>query len=357
MNKTDALQMIAEFSDAFGPSGFEDDVAALGRKYAPAGAAITEDHLRNLILRRKEHSGKKPVVMLDAHSDELGLMTQYVHPNGTLQFVQLGYFTPGCLTAQPFQIRTENGALVPGLVATKPLHFMTPEELKTGLEPGKMVVDVGTGSKEATEAMGIGVGTPMAPDVKFRYSEGLNTMTGKAFDCRLGCAAVLQALDALQGANLPVDVVGTLSTQEEVGTRGIQVCVQNVKPDVAIVFEGCPADEPYTPAPAVQSAMGRGPMLRYIDKGMITNPRFQRLAMDTAKKHGIPCQQAVRSGGYTNGSVTHLTGQGVPTIVISIPVRYAHTHYGISSYADWENAVKLALEIINALDADVIAGL
>ena len=89
--------------------------------------------------------------------------------------------------------------------------------------------------------------------------------------------------------------------------------------------------------------------------GLITNPHFQRYALDLAEELGIPVQEAVRSAGSTNGAVIHINGQGVPVIVIGIPVRYAHTHYGISAYADFDNAVRLACEILTRLDANVIS--
>lgn len=121
-------------------------------------------------------------------------------------------------------------------------------------------------------------------------------MLGKAFDCRLGCACVIETLKELKGQSLDVDVVGVFSTQEEVGTRGAQVAAQTVKPDIAIVFEGSPADDTFTPDYLIQTALGRGPMLRHIDAKMITNPRFIRYAIDLGEKLGIPVQQAVRTG-------------------------------------------------------------
>ena len=104
----------------------------------------------------------------------------------------------------------------------------------------------------------------------------------------------------------------------------------------------------------VQTAIKRGPMLRHIDARMITNPRYQRYALDLAEKLGIPVQDAVRAAGSTNGAAIHLTGRGVPVIVIGVPVRYAHTHYGVSAYADFDNAVKLACEILKRADAELI---
>ena len=151
-----------------------------------------------------------------------------------------------------------------------------------------------------------------------------------------------------------MDVVGACCSQEEVGTRGSQVTCRTVNPDIAIVFEGCPADDTCVEAYMVQTAIKKGPMLRHVEARMITNPRYQRYALALAGELGIPVQDAVRSGGSTNGANIHLSGKGVPTIVIGVPVRYAHTHYGISAYADYENGVKLAVEIIKRLNADVI---
>ena len=180
-------------------------------------------------------------------------------------------------------------------------------------------------------------------------------MIGKAFDCRLGCAAILQTLRLLAGRPLNADVTAAFSTQEEMGTRGATVTANRVKPDLAIVFEGCPADDTFSEPYMIQTALHKGPMLRHLDKRMITHPRFQRLALDLAEQYGIPVQEGVRTGGSTNGAVIHLTEKATPCIVIGVPVRYAHTHYGVSAYADFDNAIKLACEIIKRLDADLIA--
>ena len=78
------------------------------------------------------------------------------------------------------------------------------------------------------------------------------------------------------------------------------------------------------------------------------------VALGLAEELGIPVQDAVRSAGSTNGAAIHLTEKAVPVIVIGVPVRYAHTHYGISAYADFDNAVKLACEILKRLDEKLI---
>ena len=122
------------------------------------------------------------------------------------------------------------------------------------------------------------------------------------------------------------------------GPAAPAVTANTVKPDVAIVFEGCPADDTVVEPYMIQTAIRKGPMLRHIDQRMITHPRFQRYALDMAEAKGIPVQEAVRTGGSTNGAPIHLSGQGVPCIVMGLPVRYIHSHYGIAAYSLISNA-------------------
>lgn len=355
MKKEQSLQMIADISNANGAPGFEDEVVKVFRKYADGLGTLKEDHLRNFYVYREENKGNRPVVQLDGHSDEVAFMVQAIKPDGTLRFIPLGGWVTSNVPAHKVWVRNADGEYIPGIVASKPPHYMTEAERKAPLEFSSMSVDVGAVSKEdAIENFHIRIGEPIVPDVTFRYDEKHDLMVGKSFDCRLGCASVLETLKELRGEELNVDIVGACCVQEEVGTRGSVITSRVVQPDLAIVFEGCPADDTCVEPYMVQTAIKKGPMLRHVDARMITNPRFQRYALSMAEEKGIMVQEAVRSGGSTNGANIHLTGEGVPTIVIGIPVRYAHTHYGISAYADYESGIKLACEILRAIDKDII---
>ena len=355
MDKQTTLQMIAAISNANGVSGFEDDVVAAILPYAEQVGETKVDRMRNVFIRRKENTGSRPVVQLDAHSDEVGFMVQAICPNGTLRIIPIGGWVSHNIPAHKVWVRNRYGKYIPGLTASKPPHFMTEQERKAPLDIKDITVDVGAVSREeAIEVYGIRIGEPVAPDVTFTYAEDTDLMVGKSFDCRLGCAAILKTMHELAGQELAVDIVGACASQEEVGVRGATVTAQVIQPDLAIVFEGCPADDTCVEPYMVQTAIKRGPMLRHIDARMITNPRYQRYALDLAEKLGIPVQDAVRAAGSTNGAAIHLTGRGVPVIVIGVPVRYAHTHYGVSAYADFDSAVKLACEILKRADADLI---
>ena len=347
----DSVELIRDLCSAFGPPGFEEDVLAIARRHVPPGYAAERDSLLNLYLRKEPIPGA-PTLMLDAHSDEVGLMVHAVKGDGTIVFTPLGGWVPAALVAQKMQVRNRDGALITGVVATKAPHFGGKEEAPPTLE--QLVLDIGAGSKEEVlHDYKISPGCPVVPKTDFEQRGEL--MIGKAFDDRLGCAAVLEVL--AEAAELKINLVGTLSSQEEVGLRGAKVSVNHVRPDVAICLEGAPADDTLCEPHLTQTALGRGPMLRHIDRAMITNPRYLRFALDVAERQGIPVQEAVRTGGSTNGASIQLANLGVPTIVIACPVRYAHSHNGMASLRDYKNMVALAAEIVKALSAEEIASL
>ena len=357
MNKEQSLAMIGAISNAPGASGFEDAAVDTIRGFTGGMGELYEDRMRNLYLRRAGNTGGRPVVQLDAHTDEVSFMVQALKPDGTLRFLQLGSWVDAALAGHRVLVRNALGEYIPGIIASTPPHYMTDEQRRAPLCSDTMTIDVGaTSSEEAARVFGIRPGEPVVADVRFTYDDKRDIMIGKAFDCRLGCAAIIGTLDALRGDELGVDVVGAWATQEEMGMRGATVTVNRVKPDVAVCFEGCPADDTVAAPYMVQTAIKKGPMLRYIDGGMITHPRFQRFALNLAARLGIPAQAAVRSGGATDGAPIHLSNTGVPCIVIGLPVRYIHTHHGIASYADYVNAVRLGAEVVKALNSDVVDG-
>ena len=357
MDKQNTIRIIKELSNAPGVSGFEDEALDVLRRCGDGLGQWREDSMRNLYLHRSSRKEGQPVLMLDAHSDEVGFMVKAIRPNGTLDFVALGGWVSSNVAAHRVLVRNSRGKWLPGITASKPPHFLSDEEKKKHPEISDMVIDMGaTSDREIKEDFHISVAAPVVPDVSFEYLEDRDIMIGKAFDDRLGCAGIISVFRELHGAELPLNICGAFASQEEVGLRGAAVTAQTVKPDIAMAFEGCPADDTVVEAYAMQTALKKGPMLRHIDTRMITNPRFQRFALDTARKNNIPVQEAVRTGSATNAGVIHLEGKAVPVIVIGIPVRYIHTHYGIASYSDYENAVRLACSVIRGLDEKVIAG-
>ena len=358
MDKT-TLTMIQELADAPGASGFEDAVVEVARKYAEPIGRLEEDFLRNLYIHRKENTGDKPVLMLDAHSDEVGFMIHSIKPNGTLRFLPLGSWNKNALVSSKVLVRNSLGQYIPGIIASKPVHFMSAgEKQNPGLDIDNMVIDIGaTSAQEAVERFHVRMGEPVVPDTKFCYDEENDLMFGRAFDCRIGCADMLEALRRMEGKELPCDVIAVLSTQEELGPRNSKVTVHRIHPDIAIVMEGCPADDTFTEPYAIQTALKKGPMFRHMDVSAICAPRYQRYALDLAARKGIPVQESVRQGGGNNAASIQTALVGAPSIVCGIPVRYAHSTNCISSGFDFEAAVQIVMALMENITPELIRSL
>lgn len=351
----DSIKIIEQLSNASGVSGFEDDVIQAARNYLGEAFELEEDRIRNLFIHQSPSVKNTPRVMLDAHSDEVGFMVQSINTSGTLKFLPLGGWNPQSLSAHAVRIRNTNGDWIKGVVASRPTHFMTGEDARKPLTIANMVLDVGATSKqEVTDRFQIKIGAPVVPDVIFSHDNENDLLFGKAFDDRLGCAALLEVMRHHIKKDIGLDVIGVLSSQEELGLRGVAVSVKKINPDIAIVLEGTPADDTFSSNDFIQAGLKKGPQIRHMDRSVLSNPRFVKYAIDIAEKNKIPFQEAVRSSGGNNGSVITLHDRSVPTITLGIPVRYIHSHHCIATLEDYKNLVSWCSEILRNLTAEII---
>ena len=138
--------LLGRLSDAKAPSGFEDETLAVARAFCAGWATVEENTLRDGLITPRNFTGEKPVLMLDAHGDEVGGMVKAVLSNGTMSFVELGRFAPGTLAGQGVWVRATDGSWVRGVVGVKPPHFWTEAERAAG--KAGMILDVGARSRE-----------------------------------------------------------------------------------------------------------------------------------------------------------------------------------------------------------------
>ena len=355
----DSIELIKKLSDANGVSGFEDEVVELAKNIIGNDYPIYEDKIRNLYINNVEKNKRtKPVVMLDAHSDEVGFMVQSIEANGLLKFISLGGWSNQQIPAHKVRVLNRDGEYVEGIISSIPPHFTSKADAGKVTDMKDMFIDVGTTSYEETvNDFKIGVGAPVIPDVECTYNEKSKMFLGKAFDDRVGCAVIIDVMKELKDKDLDVTLTGVLSTQEEEGCRGAVVATQKVMPDVAIVLEGPPADDNFRGPFRSQGALRKGAQVRHIDPTMIANPRLVRFIQKIASENNIKIQETVRESGGTNASKIHLENGGIPTIVIGIPVRYTHSHYGFISYDDYIETVKLVKAIALNITKDIIDSL
>ena len=348
------IELIEKLCNARGASGFEDEVIAVAREYCAEFATFKEDSMRNLYIYPNYNKGGRPEVLLDAHSDEVGFMVQAIKPDGTLRFIPIGGWNEKSLPSSKVQIYTANG-YISGVIAAMSPHLMTADQRNAPVSYENLVIDIGANSAQQAVDMGVEIGAPVVPLSAFEYDKKNGILFGKAFDDRLGVAAMLKCLKLLKDEDLNVDIVGVISSQEEVGERGITAAMYNVKPAAAICFEGCPADDTSAPSYMVQDALHGGVMLRYMDRTVICTPRFTSFARDMAKDKGIKVQMAVRSGGGNNGAYIISSNGATPVIVAGIPVRYIHTFNCIAAYEDIESCVRFGVELCKSLNKETIA--
>ncbi|MBF0407526.1 MAG: M20/M25/M40 family metallo-hydrolase [Candidatus Riflebacteria bacterium] len=347
IRKDDSLKLLKELSELNGAPGFESEVASKIEQLIGKLGTVKRDRNGGIMVE-KEGSKKGPRILLAAHMDEVALMVKGITEGGLVKFVPLGGWWAHVLPSHRVNILTAKG-VVPGVIGAMPPHHLSAADKEKIMATKSMVIDVGATDKATVLEMGIEPGLPIIPAVEFTRMAAPDAVSGKAFDDRVGVAMMIEIMRRLN--NHPNTLIAAGTVQEEVGTRGAKTMVNLAKPDIAIILEGPPTDDLPGCAEFVQGAMGKGPQIRAFDPTMITRPALFNLFKNTAVSKKIPHQIAVRDSGGTDAAVTHLHADGVPSIVIGVPVRYAHSHVGILSLKDFEASIELVCEVIMKLDS------
>jgi endoglucanase len=223
----------------------------------------------------------------------------------------------------------------------------------------EMFIDIGATSKEEVEAAGVRVGDPIVPVSDFKVLTVKEpTYMAKAFDDRVGCALLISVMEALVSTDHPNTIYGVGTVQEEVGLRGATTSVEMVSPDVAVILDIGPiGDVPGIKPDESVTRLGGGPNLLVYDTRMIPNLKLRDLVIGTARDLGIPLQlDTLEFGGYDGGAI-HLYKTGVPTVVIALPTRHAHSHNSIIRRNDFDRAQTLVTALARRLDSATVAGL
>jgi len=348
-------RLLEELSNAYGPSGFEGPVRAIMQRELTPLADHTETDGIGSFIASITGRAEGPRIMLSAHMDELGLMVKFVTPEGYVKFQPLGGWLDQALINQRWAIMTRKG-VVYGVTGIKTVHVMTPEARTQVFKREQMFIDVGASSKEdAEERLGIFPGDPIAPDTRFAVMNDSRLYLGKAWDDRIGLGVMTEVMRNLK-ASAPPNVVYAVSTvQEEVGLRGAHTSTFKVEPDIGINLEsGVASDYPGITDDEAQEKVGKGPGLFLHDSSMLPNLKLRDLTADIAREKSIPLQVTVLSGYGQDGSEIQRARGGVPTVNISVPTRYLHSHYGVISRDDFDQAVALVTELVRRLDADTV---
>ncbi len=333
----EVISLLKKLSDAHGISGYEDEVREIVKaELEDVVDEIRVDKMGNLICVKNGNEFKE---MIAAHMDEIGFMVKHIDDKGFVRFTPIGGWFDQIALGQRVVLHGRKGKVY-GVIGSKPPHLMKGDERKKAVELKDMFIDVGAESKEDVEEMGIEIGTPITIDREL--VEMGRRVTGKALDNRAGLAMMILALKETK-TDATVYAVGTV--QEEVGLKGARVSAFAIEPNVAIATDVCVAtDFPGTEAAHMDVRLGRGPAITIADasgRGLIASRRVLEWLRGTAEKYGIPYQLEVAEGGTTDATAIHLTKEGIPTGVISVPARYIHSPVEVIDLEDLKNGATL----------------
>ena len=348
-------QLLQRLADAPGPSGFEEPVRAIMvREMKPFADRITYDGMGSVIA---QHGSSGPRIMLDAHMDELGGMVRRVTPTGFLSMQMLGGWLDQAIPDQRWVILGSKGP-VKAVTGIRDIHVVPVAERGTVFPRDSLYLDVGARTAAEVAALGIEPGDPVVPDAPFEVLNSTSRYLGKAWDDRVGCAVVVEALRRLAKAGHPNQLFVAATTQEEIGLRGAHTAADVIKPDIGIAIEGgITGDSPGRNPEETQAVLGGGPGIFLYDTSALPNRRMVALTEQIAADHQIPLQRDLVQGYGDDSAEIQKSNGGVPTVNLVVPVRYTHAHNGVMDRADFDRMVDLVVALIQKMDAPTVAHL
>jgi putative aminopeptidase FrvX len=334
--------LLAELLAARGPSGYETAPAAVWRQAASGFAQVSTDVVGTpcaLVApaRGSQRGARRLLVM--GHIDEIGLIVTHIDDDGFLWFREVGGWDAQILVGQRVVLETAGGP-VPGVIGKKPVHLLREEERKKVATIPDLHIDVGArDGKQAAKLARVGdVAVIDAAPVQLPNGR----LTARALDNRLGAFVALEAARLVADAGgAQWELAAVAVAQEETTFGGSRTSAFSLEPDAAIVIDVTHA----TDAPGIdvkeagKHELGSGPV---IARGSTLNPALFELLHGAAEAEDIPC--TVEASGRATGTdadAVHLSRGGVPTALVSTPIRYMHSPVELVQLQDVHHCAQL----------------
>jgi endoglucanase len=324
---------------ATGPSGQETEAAAAWRDACSEFASeVTADHLGSSRAVVTGNAGG-PSLAIVGHIDEIGLHVTHIDDEGYLRFGEVGGWDPVILVGQRIRLMTRNGVLR-GVIGRKPVHLLKGDDRKKAPEIKELHIDVGAkDGEEARELVRIGdVAVIDAGPVELRDGR----VMARALDNRVGCFVAAEAARLVAAAGgAPGDIVALAVVQEETGFGGSRTSAFALDPDVAIAVDVAFAtDQPGIElGELTKHGLGSGPV---ISRGTPLHPHVFELLYETAEREQIPFSvESVGRYTGTDADAIFASRGGIPTGLVSVPVRYMHSPVELAAVEDIEATARL----------------
>lgn len=354
MNIESIKTLQEKLSSLIGVSGYEDDVSKfilnLIKEEQLADKAWI-DQLGN-VLAIVNGEKNEDRILFDAHIDEIGFMISHIDRDGFLRFAPIGGWDVRILLGQSVIIRSNTGKLYNGIIGSKPPHLTTASERKKLVEIKDMYIDIGMFSKEEVEREGIKMGTTGTLSCPFLDFPN-NMVRGKAFDDRTGCNVLIQIMRLLKEKPVNDTILFNFAVQEEIGGRGAITGAFTLKPTIAIAIENTTAaDVPDIKDHVIPAFIGKGPAITIADISVICSPKVNERLIKNAELAKVPYQMKKPLYGGTDAGKIHISREGVPSSVVSVPCRYIHSPTSLLKLEDILHTIEL-LDVFTRNSANV----
>jgi endoglucanase len=343
-----APELLTDLLKAAGPSGRETSPARVWRAgCAEFAQEVGADHLGSSFARVAGTAGG-PTLAIVGHIDEIGLHVSHIDSDGYLSFGQVGGWDAIVLVGQRVRLYTRSGEIT-GVIGRKPVHLLKDEERKQVPELKDLHIDVG--AKDADQARElVRIGDVAVIDVEpIDLRDGL--LVSRALDNRVGCYVAAEAARLVAaGGGAPGDVLALAVVQEETTFAGSRTSAFAHKPDVAIAVDVTFAtDQPGVElGPITEHKLRSGPV---IARGTVLHPRVFELLHEAGEQEGIAFTvESLGRGTGTDADAIHLSRSGVPTGLVSVPLRYMHSPVEMVSVEDIDAAARLIAAFAKLLE-------
>ncbi|MDR2834570.1 MAG: M42 family metallopeptidase [Streptococcaceae bacterium] len=351
--------LLVRLTSANGVPGNEGQVRDIFKEEASKYTdEVFFDGLGSVISKHQGADENAPKIFFAGHMDEVGFMVTNITDKGFIEFQTLGGWWSQVMLAQQVTITTRNGEEVHGVVGSKPPHVLSMEVRNKVYDIKDMFIDIGASSKEEASAWGIRPGDMITPFIEYKRMNNSKFMLAKAWDNRVGTAVSLKVLENLAASGHPNTIFAGANVMEEVGLRGAATSTHLVNPDIGFALDtGTAGDTPGMTPKEATSVLGEGPQILIFDASMIPHKKLRDFVIDVADEMEIPYQLTVITGGGTDAGKMHTSLSGVPSLAITVPVRYLHSHTSMIHEDDYLNTVKLVTEVVKRMDAKTVAKL
>ena len=332
-------ELLHKLITATGPSGYETEAARAWREYCSSFATeVTSDHLGSSTARVKGIKGGPSLVVV-GHIDEIGLHVTHIDEEGYLHVGGVGGWDPVVLVGQRVRLQTRAGP-VTGVIGRKPIHLLKDDDRKKAPELKQLRIDVGAlNGEEARKLVRVG-DVAVIEDEPVELPNG--RLVSRALDNRIGCHVAAEAARLVaEAGGAPGDVIAVAAVQEETGFAGSRTTAYRLEPDVAIAVDVTFAtDQPGIElGEMTKHGLDSGPV---IARGTMLHPRVFELLYEVAEEQGMKftVESLARRSG-TDADAIHVSRAGVPTGLVSVPLRYMHSPVEMVSLDDIEAAARL----------------